>query len=63
MGAFATFEACETRAYAARAAGTWINAHACRIPAGTLAVRVQRPMSPTAPDAGGFVEITDDATD
>ena len=62
MAAFATFTACETRAYAKRADGTWINAHAARQQDGTLAVRVQRKMSPTNPGYGGWVEITDDGT-
>lgn len=62
MAAFATLTACETRAYAKRADGTWINAHAARTFAGVLCVRVQRKMSPTHPDYGAWVEITDDAT-
>ncbi len=62
MAAFATFAAAETRAYAKRADGTWINAHACRQVNGTLAVRVQRKMSPTNPNYGAWTEITDDAT-
>jgi len=63
MAAFATFAAAETRAKAKVADGTWINAHAARQVDGTLCVRVQRKMSPTAVDAGAWVEITDDATD
>lgn len=62
MAAFATFAAAETRAYAKRADGTWINAHAARGVTGTLLVRVQRKMSPASPGVGGWVEITDDAT-
>ena len=62
MAAFATFAACETRAVAKVADGTWTNAHACRKNDGTLAVRVQRKMSSTNPDYGAWVEITDDAT-
>ena len=62
MAAFATFNAAETRAYAKVVDQTWINAHACQTFAGTLAVRVQRPMSPTNPAYGDWVEITDDAT-
>ena len=62
MAAFATFTACETRAYLKRGDGTWINAFACRQNDGTLAVRVQRPMSPTNPAYGAWVEITDDGT-
>ena len=62
MAAVATFAACETRARAKVADGTWINAHAQRTQAGTLAVRVQRKMSPTHPDYGAWVDITDDAT-
>ena len=63
MAAFATMAAAEVRAYAARAAGTWINAHAARQVDGTICVRVQRPMSATHPDYGIWTEITDDATD
>lgn len=60
MAAFATFAAAEARAYAKRADGTWINAHAARTITGTICVRVQRKMGPSAPDAGGWVELTDD---
>jgi hypothetical protein len=63
MAAFATFAAAETRAYAKRLDKTWINAHAMRQKDGTIAVRVQRPMSPANPGYGAWVEITDDATD
>lgn len=62
MAAFATMEAAEARAVAKVADGTWINAHACRTFDGTIAVRVQRFMSPTNPGYGEWVEITDDAT-
>ncbi len=62
MAAFATVEAAETRAKAKIADGTWINAHAARQVDGTICVRVQRKMSPSAPDAGAWVEITNDAT-
>ena len=62
MAAFATFAACETRAYAKRADGTWVNAFACRKQDGTLAVRVQRKMSPTNPGNGAWVELTDDTS-
>jgi len=62
MAAFATFVACETRAYAKVLDRTWINAHAARQNDGTLCVRVQRKMSPTNPAHGAWVEITDDAT-
>ena len=61
MAAFATFAACETRAYAKVLDKTWINAHAARQNNGTLAVRVQRKMS-SALTEGAWVEITDDAT-
>lgn len=63
MAAFATFAACETRAYAKVLDKTWINAHAARQKDGTLAVRVQRKMSPTNPGYGAWTEITDDATE
>lgn len=62
MAAFATFAAAEARAVAKVADGTWVNAHACRQVGGTLAVRVQRFMSPTNPAYGAWVEITDDGT-
>jgi len=62
MAAFATMAAAETRAYAKRADGTWINAYPARKVNGTICVRVQRKMSPSDPDAGEWVEITDDAT-
>lgn len=61
MAAFASFAACETRAYAKVLDGTWINAHAARQVDGTLAVRVQRKMT-SALTQGAWVEITDDAT-
>lgn len=63
MAAFASFAAAETRAYAKVADGTWINAHAARQIDGTIAVRVQRFMGPAAPDAGAWVELTDDAVE
>lgn len=62
MAAFATFAAAEIRAYAKTLDHTWINAHAERKVDGTIAVRVQRPMSATNPAYGAWVEITDDAT-
>ena len=62
MAAFATFAACEVRAVAKTADGTWIAAHAARTATGVLCVRVQRKMSPTHPDYGIWTEITDDAT-
>lgn len=63
MAAFATMAAAETRAKAKIADGTWINAHAGYAGSGsTICVRVQRPLSPTHPDYGAWVEITDDAT-
>jgi hypothetical protein len=61
MAAFATFAACETRAYAKVADKTWVNAHAERGYTGTLGVRVQRFMSPTNPGHGAWVILTDDA--
>ncbi len=62
MAAFATFAAAETRAYAKVVDHTWINAHACRQVDGTIAVRVQRPMSASHPAYGAWTEISDDAT-
>lgn len=61
MAAFSDFAACETRAKAKVADGTWINAHAQRGFTGTLGVRVQRKMTPTNPDYGSWVSITDDS--
>ena len=62
MAAFGSMGAAETRAVAKVAYLTWINAHSCRQIDGTIAVRVQRKMSPTNPGYGAWVEITDDAT-
>lgn len=62
MAAFATMAAAEARAYAKVKDKTWVNAHAERKMDGTLAVRVQRFMTPAAPGGGAWVEITDDAT-
>ena len=62
MAAFSTFAACEVRAEAKTADGTWIAAHAARNQTGTLCVRVIRKMSPTHPDYGAWTEIVDDAT-
>ena len=61
MAAFATMAAAETRAYAKRADGTWINAHAGRTVTGTICVRVQRPMSHANPGNGAWVELADDS--
>lgn len=60
MAAFASFSACEIRAYAKVLDKTWINAHAERTINGTLAVRVQRRMPPNT--NGGWIDITDDGT-
>jgi len=60
MAAFTTTAAAEVRAKAKIADGTWINAHSGRTILGTICVRVQRKMSPTNPDYGAWVEITDD---
>lgn len=62
MAAFATMVAAETRAKAKVADGTWVNAHSCKLKDGTIAVRVQRFMSPDNPNYGAWVEITDDGT-
>lgn len=62
MAAFATFEACETRAKLKIVDGTWINAFSTRGFLGTLGVRVQRKMSPTHPDYGIWTFISDDGT-
>jgi hypothetical protein len=62
MAAFATFAAAEIRAKAKVLDKTWINAHAARTKTGTICVRVQRKLSPSDPDCGEWVEITDDGT-
>lgn len=62
MAVFATLAAAELRCKTLMAAGTWIVAHSEVKMNGTIAVRVIRPMSPSHPDYGGWVEITDDAT-
>jgi hypothetical protein len=62
MAAFATMAAAEIRAVAKVADKTWVNAHSERTIDGTIAVRVQRFMSPTNPGYGGWTSITDDAT-
>jgi hypothetical protein len=60
MADFATYALAEARAKAKVADGTWINAHVARATVGgKICVRVQRKMSPSAPGAGGWVEITD----
>ena len=60
MATFSDFAAAETRAYAKIADGTWNNAHAARRFDGTIVVRVQRLLSPTAPGGGEWVEIDQD---
>lgn len=60
MAAFADMAAAETRAVAKVADGTWVNAHSMRQADSTIGVRVQRFMSPTNPDHGAWVEITQD---
>ncbi len=62
MAAFASFAAAEARAYELVGDHTWNNAHAEITFTGAFAVRVQRYMSATHPDYGGWVEITDDNT-
>ena len=62
MGAFATLTAAEQRAYAKVADKTWVQAHAERLSSGSIAVRVQRFMSPSNPGYGEWVSITDDGT-
>jgi hypothetical protein len=62
MADFATLTAAEVRLTAKLADHTWVNGYACRATTGgKFAVRVQRPMSPTHPGYGEYVEITDDA--
>jgi hypothetical protein len=61
MAAFATMAAAEARAKTKMADGTWIVAHSGVTVNGTICVRVQRKMSPSAPGNGGWVELTDDA--
>lgn len=60
MSNFATLQEAEIRAYAMRANGTWINAHAERDINGVIMVRFQRKMSPGAGLLnGGWVETSD----
>ncbi len=63
MAAFANMAAAETRAVAKVKDGTWVNAHSMRQDDGTIAVNVQRFMSPTNPDYGEWVELTDDTAE
>ncbi len=60
MAAFASLAAAEARAVAKVKDGTWVNAHSARTFNGTIAMRVQRFMSPASPDNGAWVELTDD---
>ena len=66
MADFTTFALAEARAVSKVADGTWVNAHACRATTGgKFAVRVQRKMSAASAgsqQAGGWLEITDNAT-
>lgn len=61
MAAFSTMADAEEFGRTGVEAGTYIQAHPCRTEDGTIAVRVQKPKSPTAMDAGGWEIITDDA--
>jgi predicted TIM-barrel enzyme len=62
MAAFASFTAAEQRAMAKTADGTWVEAHAGVTFGGTICVRIMRKMSASSPEAGAWVEVTDDAT-
>ena len=62
MAAFADLSACETRAKAKVADGTWIMAHSERVSSSVVGVRVQRKMSAAAPGNGAWISITDDGT-
>jgi hypothetical protein len=63
MAAFATYAACEARARVLMAGGNMltsgiVTAHPCRLPDGTLAVRVQRKVTGgAAGDAMGTTEL------
>jgi hypothetical protein len=59
MAAFTDMAEAEARAIAKMADFTWVVAHAEREFDATIAVRVQRPMSPTHPDYGAWIEVTD----
>jgi hypothetical protein len=64
MANLTTFAMAEDRAKAQMAAGTWVVAYACRGESAALySVRFIRPMSPSAPGNGGWVELTDNTTD
>jgi hypothetical protein len=61
MAAFATFAQAEARVRDKVADGTWVNGHAARATTGGgFVVRVQRKMSPSAPDNGAWIELSDD---
>ena len=62
MAAFATVEAAEQRAVEKMTDKTWVVAHSARQFDGTIAVRLQRFLSPTHPDYGAWVEVTSDAS-
>lgn len=63
MADFSTYDAASIRLRAKLEDYTWVTGHICRATTGgKIAVRVQRRMSASAPDAGAFVEITDDGT-
>lgn len=59
MAAFVDMPEAEARAIAKMADFTWIDAFAGRQVDSTIMVRVQRPLSPTHPDYGEWVELTD----
>jgi hypothetical protein len=62
MAAFADLAACEVRAKAKVADGTWIIAHSERVSSSVVGVRVQRKMSPTNPGYGAWTSLTDDGS-
>ena len=63
MANFSDEASAETRCKAQMVAGTWIVAHVARDFSGTIICRFQRPMSPTSPDAGGWVTTDQDNVD
>lgn len=60
MADFADYAEADARAVAKVQDKTWVQAHSCRATTGgKIAVRVQRPMSPTNPGYGAWTELTD----
>ena len=61
MASFTTMTASENRCKAQIVAKVWVVAHSARNKDGQIIARFIRPMSPTNPGAGGWVETADDS--